>query len=262
MTKALYRCLLALLLLTMLTACSQYNSDRAVAASGEMSPPEAMLAYEHQLRIELPAEKIPERMKAVHEACVQARFGTCRILGLLQEGKSAFLTVRVLPAGVEPLIALSGSGDEIASRKTTAEDLAEAVIDNRQKEARLSVYAERLETLSKRPQITVADLITLAREQSDVEQQREALQKESTQQKLRIDTHLLSIDFISASEHSSWRRLDLSLERLLGHFLEGTENALTALAYALPFIILAFPLLILWRYAWRRVFGAWKKTAS
>jgi hypothetical protein len=76
---------------------------------------------------------------------------------------------------------------------------------------------------------------------------------------LRIDTHLLSIDFICASEHSSWCRLDLSLVRLLGHFLEGTENALTALAYALPFIILAFPLLILWRYAWRRVFETWKK---
>jgi hypothetical protein len=265
----LHQGILGVLLLATLASCSQesqHDAAQTTAASTTgrgISAPDALLAYEHRLRVELPAKEMPERMKALREACAQARFGVCHILNIMESEESASLTMRVQPEGVEHLIALSGTGGKIAFRETLAEDLAEAVIDNRQKQARLGAYAERLDVLSKRPQITVADLITLAREQSDVQQQQEGLQKESAQHKLRIDTHLLAVNFVDTQIHSSWRRFKLFPDRLIDHFSEGVTDALSLLIYALPFLCLAFPFLLFWRYAWRRVTGGRaKKSAS
>jgi hypothetical protein len=244
--------------LAMLTACSQELRLGAVvdapAAAHATFAPAAMLAYEHSLSIKLPAERIPERLLAAREACATARFGECHILNITQSQYYASLTVRMLPAGVEPLIALAGEAGEITSRSTRAEDLSEAVKDNRQKQAQLDAYAKRMEELSRRHDIGVADLITLAREQASVQQQRDTLRQESAQQQRRIDTNLLTLDFSDANRQSVWRDFSDSLGDLLAQLLSGIANALSLLAYGLPFLIIFFPVLILGRWAWRRVF--------
>jgi ABC-type transporter Mla subunit MlaD len=117
-----------------------------------------------------------------------------------------------------------------------------------------------MEELARRPDIKVADLITLAREQASVQQQLESLTQEAAQQKRRIDTNLLTLHFSDANADSVWREFRQSLGKLLGNLLEGTANALVALAYGLPFLLLFFPVLLLWRWAWRRVVGR-KKAA-
>ncbi|MDR1888459.1 MAG: DUF4349 domain-containing protein [Zoogloeaceae bacterium] len=246
--------------LTLLAACSQQHEYGSAPAS-ETSAPAAMLAYEHSVDIELPAEQIPQRLSAAREACATAKFGECHILNINQDQYRSGLTVRVLPAGVEPLIALAGEAGNITSRHTRAEDLSQAVTDNRQKQAQLAAYAKRMDELSRRPDITVADLITLAHEQASVQQQRETLLQESTQQQRRIDTNLLTLNFSDADSDSVWRDFSQSLGKLLENLLEGTANALTVLAYSLPFLLLLFPLLLLWRFAWRRIVGRKTKTA-
>jgi hypothetical protein len=254
--------ILFLATLTLLAACSQeYHLGTVVdEAPGETSAPTAMLAYEHRIDIKLPAEQIPQRLKAAREACATAQFGECHILNIDQNQYSSRLTVRVLPAGVEPLIALAGEAGNITSRHTSAEDLSRAVTDNRQQQAQLAAYAKRMDELSRRADITVADLITLAREQASVQQQREGLAQEATQQQRRIDTNLLTLNFSEANTNSTWRDFTDSLGNLLHKLLKGITDALSLVAYGLPFLLLLFPVLLLWRWAWRRFVGR-KKAA-
>jgi hypothetical protein len=257
-------CMAVLASLTILTACSRAlefddNGGGASATPVGESAPGAMLAYTHDIRIELPAAQILERLSAAREACATARFGECHILKIKQGGYASSLTVRVLPAGVEPLITLAGEAGKITSRNTSAEDLTEAVKDNQQKQAHLDAYAKRMDELSQRADIKVSDLIELAREQASVQQQREALLQESAQQQRRIDTNLLTIDFFEANASSPWRHLfdDLLDRQLAG----GIGDALKLLAYGLPFLLLFFPVALLWRWVWRRVTGRGKKAA-
>jgi hypothetical protein len=185
-------------------------------------------------------------------------------MDLQQNPNNASLTVRVLPAGVEPLIALAGETGKIASRSTRAEDLSEAVKDNRQKQAQLEAYAKRMDELSRRNDIGIDDLIRLAHEQASVHEQRDALRQEAAQQQRRIDTNLLTFRFSAdASDKSKaiWRDFSDSLGNLLEQLLRGIANALLLLAYTLPFLIIFFPVLILGRWAWRRVFRRKAKAA-
>jgi hypothetical protein len=48
---------------------------------------------------------------------------------------------------------------------------------------------------------------------------------------------------------------------LLGKLLKGSPDALSLLAYALPFLLLLFPMLLIWRWAWRSVAGRKTKAA-
>jgi hypothetical protein len=83
--------LLTVLALTLLTACSQEQplgvgadariartseyADETTQAANATSAPAVMLAYEHSLDIELPANRIPERLSATRKACATAQFG-------------------------------------------------------------------------------------------------------------------------------------------------------------------------------------------
>lgn len=253
--------------LTLLAACShEYNSGAgeemqempASVSARETSDPAAMLAYEHHIGIKLPAEQISERLTAAREACANAKFGECHILKIHQSQSISSLTVRVLPAGVEPLIALAGEAGNITSRYTSAEDLSQAVKDNRQQQAQLAAYAKRMEEISRRPNITVADLMTLAREQADVQQQLDELSQAAAQQQRRIDTNLLTLNFSEVNADSTWRDFTGSLGDLL---LRSSTDALSVLAYGLPFLLLLFPVALLWRWAWRRFVSRKAKAA-
>jgi hypothetical protein len=249
--------------LALLTACGQESRLGAVvnAPASETFAPNAMLAYEHTLDIELPAERISERLSAAREACVTAKFGECHILSIRQDQYGASISMRAPPAGIEPLIALASKTGKITSRNTRAEDLSEAVKDNRQKQARLEAYAKRMDEISRRADIKVADLMTLAQEQASVQQQYETLRQESAQQQRRIDTNLLSFSFSDANNKSVWRDFRQSLGNLLERLLSGIADALALLAYGLPFLIGFFPVLLLWRWMWRRVVRHKEKVA-
>jgi hypothetical protein len=250
----------SLLLLAVVTACSQEEHTSGaqmapeLAHAGTTSTPDAMLAYEHSLRIELPGGQLDKRVASVQEACITARFGSCHILNIWRDEKTvAMLKMRVSPDGVEPLIALtSEEGGKVLRRETSAEDLAEAISDNRRQESMLSAYAKRMDALAERQDISVSDLIALAREQAEVEKKREALQQEAAQQTRRIETHLLSIHFVEegVSEDSFASRF----AEMWGRFLRGVVSVVELVLYGLFLLPLFFAAAALWRWAWRRLF--------
>jgi hypothetical protein len=191
----------------------------------------------------------------VRDACEAQRFGACNVLRMQQGEWRSSLTVRATPGAIEPLVSMAGQGGRLASRETHAEDLADAVGDNQRKQAQLDAYAKRLDELASRKDLAVADLITLSHEQAQVQQQRESLQGEAAMQQRRLDTNLLELDFHDADAGSRGHRLGESFRGMLDRLIEGIDDALSTLAYGLPFLLLALPLALAWRWAWRRITG-------
>ena len=244
----------ALCVALLLAACSykQEVAPHTAAIGGEQGKAGAQLAYEHRLTLYLPTDTIAPRLGATREACESARFGTCDLLRIEQSTRDASITVRIAPAGVEPLVALAAQGGEVGERETSAEDLAPAVADNQRQQARLKAQQKRLDELAARKDITVADLIALGKEQAAVESELQALEQASAGQQRRITTNLVTLNLRPAGADTRGARLRQSLGGVLDQFVDGAANAIETLSYGLPFLLLGFPLLLLWLWLWRR----------
>lgn len=237
-------------LVLVVAGCSKKQEVGPLPVAGETGKAGAKLAYEHQLRIELQQEQIAPRMAAIREACESAQFGACNVLRLDQSEDGGSLTVRIVPSGVEPLSALASHDGKLAWRQTKADDLADAVNDNEQKLKQLEVYSAQIEQLSQRKDLSASDLIALNHERAQIQVERENLQNDAAQQQRRIDTNLLQMDF---TDQARGHRLGLSMSEWVDQLYEGTRDTLSMVAYGIPFLLLAFPLALCWRWLWRRV---------
>jgi hypothetical protein len=250
------------LVLPALAACSRKQEVVPASILGQTSKPGAMLAYEHTLSIKLPSAQIPGRVTAAREACDANRFGACTVLGIEQKGPDATLLVRIVPSGVEPLTKLAAQDGVVASRESHAEDLADAVQDTQRKQALLDAYAAHLEELASRKDLAVSDLIALAHERAQVQTEREGLLNQAAQQKRRIETNLLTLRFNDSDEGSRGHRLGASFRRLLDELVDGVGDAMSMLAYGLPFLLLLLPVCLLWLWAWRRLTARWRRSKN
>ncbi len=247
--------MLALAALLLAGCGKKQEAAPAGPAQGEKQHAGSMLAYEQQIRLLLPQADIAARLDAAREACEQARFGACNVLHLEQGDGRAALSLRIVPDGVEPLVRLAAQGGSVGSRSINAEDLADAIGDNQRQQALLQAQQQRLSELAARHDIGVGDLITLGKEQAELESQLQSLQGTAAMQQHRVNTNLLNLDFLPQDVDSRSSRIRVSFAEMLDNLTEGTSSALNALSYGLPFLILAFPLLLLWRWLWRKAVG-------
>ena len=133
---------------------------------GETGKPGTALAYEHRVGIRLSAARIDAQLAASRDACNSERFGQCDVLAIEQRGgigHYAELTVRIVPDGVEKLVAAAAEGGTLESRQTRAEDLAQAVADTRQQRERLQREYQTLQQYQGRKDMSVGDLLALAK---------------------------------------------------------------------------------------------------
>ena len=239
--------------LQVLAGCSKKQEVSPAPISGEQAKAGAMLAYEHVLRIRLPDSEIADRLASSRQACETARFGACNVLRIEQAEHRAEIAVRIVPEGVEPMTKLASQGGTVGFRQTTAKDLADAVNDNRRQRELLEKHARHLDELATRKDIAVADLIALSHEQASVESQLQSLQAASANQQRRLDTNRLELQFSDSRSFSRSGRIGDGFSSLLDESADGVADALGLLGYGLPFLILAFPLALLWLWLWRRV---------
>ena len=248
----------ALLTLGLLAGCSPKSEESAGGAvSGEMAKTGAFLAYEHQVGVRLEQARIAPRLTLLREACRDERFGHCDLLAIEQGNggyRSASLTLRIVPDGVERLLALATEGGTLESRRTHAEDLAQAVSDTNQQRQRLERQHQTLLAYQERKDLSVSDMLALARELAEVEVQLAANQQDAAQHKRRLDTNLLTLNFSSAPP-GRLSRLGQAFDDLADNITEGAGQALEMLGYGLPFLVILFPLALLTRWLWRKTTG-------
>jgi hypothetical protein len=166
--------------LAAVAACSEKSSRMAKPppVAGQAAKPGSFLAYEHTVRILLSQENVAERMEASRVACVEERFGTCSLLEYDQGGMpstNGSIVVRIVPAGVEPLVKLAGEGGAVGYRETKAEDRADVVADIEQKQQLLEKQKAKLLEFQVRKDLPVSDVLALTRELAQIETQLDEL---------------------------------------------------------------------------------------
>lgn len=227
-----------------------YAGDKAEAATAEGS----YLAYEHDVGIVLAAAEIPARLQAAQADCRRKAYGACEVLQVSQQGgdyPSASLTVRIVPAGVEPMIAAASKGGEVGSRSTHAEDLAQVVRDNTVLRDRLQKERERLQEFQQRRDLSVADMIALSQQLSQVEAQLQAAEQEAAQHRRRIDTQKLTLNFQPPEGQSGRSEIRQALRDFFATLAMGAAWTIRAVAFLIPLLLVLAVSWAGWR-RWRR----------
>lgn len=212
------------------------------------------LAYEHEVELKVETAEMPKRVRAAQDACTSGKFGPCAVLGLQQQGgdtPSASLMVRVVPAGVDRLIALAGQGDEIASRSTRAEDLAVAMRDNTLLQDRLRKEHARLLEFQGRSDLKIQDMMLLSNQIAQVEAQLQQAQQEGAQHQRRVDTQLLTLRFNAPQSQANRSEIGQALADF-GSIVTGVVAwMIRAFAVLLPLGVVVVAIVWLARL-WRR----------
>ncbi|MDR1075374.1 MAG: DUF4349 domain-containing protein [Xanthomonadaceae bacterium] len=237
-------------------ACSKTpHAEVASAMDGVRSPADAALAYEHNIEVILAGDRIPGRMQEVQRSCGSDRFGQCVVLGIQQQAGDyprGELTVRIVPEGVEQLVAQAGEGAKIGSRNTSAEDLAQAVQSNALLLNRLQKEHARLLEFLQRRDLPVSDVITVSQRLSEVEAQLDVAQQEGAQHRRRIDTQLVTFDFHPPGlPHKGRDRIREAFSDFGDIFSGSTAWLIRAIAALLP-IVVALGILVAIIRGWRR----------
>jgi hypothetical protein len=235
--------------------CAKKTTVDGVSVDGEVGKPGTSLAYEHTVSVSVSETALSGKMSAVREACADERFGSCSLLRFEESSgryPSGLLAVRIAPEGVEPLAALASKDARLGSRQTRAEDLAEAVADAAREEEQLNAQRRQLLDFQSRKDLTVADMISLAHEGAQVESRLAELERTSANLKRRIETNLLTVQFSTSESGSRWSSVGDSISDALDSLADGTSEAIEMIAFGIPFLIVLFPLALVWRWLWRR----------
>jgi hypothetical protein len=244
-----------LVLLFSALGCAQ-KAERMTAGTGaspEAKPSAAAnryLAYEHTLAIEADDDKIAPLFDAVQAACRAAVTESCAVLeARITKGEyaSASLKFRASAKGVRNLIEVLSAQGEVASRSTTAEDLADPIEDTTKKLAMLSDYRTKLEELQGRSNADVDALIKLTRELAQVQSEIESLTGSHAQLVQRVETEILNVGISSSRSRSFWSPIGDSTSNFGEDLSEAIAMFITALAYLLPWILLAILAIWIWR---------------
>lgn len=221
-------------------ALPKAGAPDASGGSGAKADLGVMLAYEHHVRIRMPGERIAAQSTAVQAACNSGKFGACAVLGMSQSGgedPSATLQVRIVPEGVDPLIALAGQGQEIAERGIQAEDLAAAVRDNTLRQDRLRREHARLLEFQDRKDLKIADVMTLSNRIAEIEAQLQATEQEAAQQQRRISTQLVTLNFQTTRAQENTSEIGEAFGDVGGILSAAVAFLIRAFAALLPVLV-------------------------
>lgn len=239
----------------LVSGCAKIATEAGMGPKGETGPAGTSLAYEHTVTISVSPQQIPERMSAVREACVTASLAHCSLIRFEETAgsrPSGLVVIRLEPDGVEPIVALASEGGVIGSHQTRAEDLAEPVADANRLQQQLESQRTLLLEFKARTDISVADMLSIARELAAVESQLLEVERSQAELGRRIETNLLTIRYTSENEEGQWARIGAAVSDSASSFVGGVVEAIELVAFGLPFLLLAFPLALLWRFMWRR----------
>jgi Domain of unknown function (DUF4349) len=240
--------------------CSSHNAQRypALAASALKVYPESgpnTLSREHSAEIEVPEADLPASFRRVADRCAADSAHHCVILQSdLSSGQfaSGLVKLRIDPSGVEDLLSFASSLGGLQRRSTKAEDLADAIADTHSRIEMLTAYRKQLLDLQAKAAANVDAAIKIAGELSTVQTALEKASGEAAYQVKRTTTEIVSIDFVVSAHRAFWRPVGDAAGDFLQNLASGIAQAITAVAYIVPWLFVIVPGLYLLRFLWRR----------
>lgn len=261
--------LLVLTLVSFLAACSSKTEEIAtdhfsgfdaetpssLRSQNEPTSSNRFLAYEHHLDVKLEKTRVESTFKVLVERCLNDTLYSCSVLNSSQQGGNhvnASLRLRLKSAGVAELSKQAAEGGEIISQSTQADDLANAVADTEKRIEMLTSYRDRLLELEKKPDNDIDSLIKISSELASVQTQLEYTSGEKQRLYQRIELDILNISLHSNYEIAFYEPITEALTSFFENLSEGIAFFIHVIAYLLPWILITFILIVVFRKRWRR----------
>ncbi len=265
---AIHISMMTLLVCALLVGCSEQQKgvQEPVGESQVRSPyPQEKrestryLAYEHTVRAEVDAERLSGLHSRLVERCVTDVEYQCVLLEAnLQRGlySNSKLRMRMLPGGVGGFFEVLDQQGKIQSRSSRADDLTEAVVDNKKHIEMLTKHRLRLEKLSDTESSDIDALLKIAKELASVQTQLEFATGKEQQYAKRVETDLLSIDLTSSDAASRGSVIGNAVSEFGDDLAYATASVISFTASLLPwlpvFILLIWALRWFWRFLRRK----------
>lgn len=252
--------LVLLSFLLVLAACDSsdapaYQDERLAMVQFAPQSRSQYLAYEHSVDINVNREELQTGFDSVLESCAADESFECTILDSrieIGDRASASIRLRVLPGGVGELIAIASETGEVSARATRVEDLEKSILDTNARIAMLTGTRDRLIAIESEATGDVDSLIKIATELGRVQSELEQLQGRSAHQSQRVNKQILTISYHTKRSTSFWAPIGESLSGFGSNLSEGIRDAITVVAYLLPWLVVLFVFLVAIRALWRR----------
>jgi hypothetical protein len=243
------------------SACSRNDSPPAAGAALKMSqrdhasPEHGTLSREHSVVIDVPETELETRFRRVADRCTGDSAHHCTILQSdLSSGQSpsGLIKLRIDPGAVEDLVTFASDLGKLEHRSTTVEDLADSIQDTQLRIEMLTNYRKQLLELQAKAATNIDAAIKIASELSTVQGNLEHAAGEAAYQAKRVTTDIVTISFAVAEQRAFWRPIREAVRDFFGNLSNGMSQAITAVAYIVPWLFVAVPGLYLVRFLWRR----------
>jgi hypothetical protein len=213
------------------------------------------LSREHSVVVDVPESQLEERFHRVAEWCASETTHHCTILQSdLQSGQtpSGLIKLRIEPTAVEDLVAFISALGILEHRATSVEDLADTMRDTQARIDMLTNYRKQLLALQAKAGANIDAAIKVAAELSTVQSDLEQANGEAAYQAKRVATDIVTIHFSVAEQRAYWRPVREALHDFLGNLSTAISQAITAVAFIIPWLVVLVPALYLLRFFWRR----------
>lgn len=217
------------------------------------------LAYEHSMTLTTNDKAVVATFELAKQVCDKAIADGCVVLSSqIQSGESPWAEIkfRAKTNGIRQLLAEISKQGDVSQQSTTAEDLEAPIVDTAKNLAMLEDYRGKLEALRTRASADVDSLIKVNKELAEVQSQIEAASGKRAHLMQRADTEILNVRLQSTATTSAWRSIIRAISNFGTNIAEGTANAITAVAYLLPWVVAlllgGWGARTLWRWTRRR----------
>ena len=238
------------------SACSRHSLASGGAALEMRADQEhGTLSREHSVTVEVPETELDVRFQRLADRCKTDSAHHCTVLQSdVSTGRfaSGLIKLRIDPGAVEELIAFAVSLGRLEHRSTKVEDLAEAIQDTQSRIEMLTTYRKQLLELRAKAATNVDAAIKIASELSTVQSNLEQANGQAAFQTKRTTTDIVTIRFSVTEQKAFWRPIGESFRDFFGNLSNGISQAITAVAYILPWLLVVIPGLYLVRFLWRR----------
>ncbi len=198
----------------------------------------ARVAYEHRIDIEVPSGQVRQVAEAVQRTCAALPERGCTLLETSVRGgmeADATIQMRVVPDGVNKVLASLDGRGAVMSRSSKGEDLAEPIDDAERRMGMLTGYRDQLQTLARQRALDADALIKLHRELAEVQSEIEKAATANAQLHRRVDTELLTVSMRDRAKGGQGYKVQRALEDFGEDLLQGVAMLITFVASALPF---------------------------
>ena len=229
------------------------RADLAQAAGNPSA--RGTLSREHSVTIEVPESDLRSGFQRLTDRCTADTANHCTILQSdVSSGQfvSGLVKLRIDPKAVEDLIGFAAGLGRLEHRSTQVEDLADAIQDTQSRIEMMTTYRKQLLELQAKAGNNIDAAIKVASELSTVQSHLEQATGQAAYQVKRTTTDVVTIRLWVTEQKAFWRPIRESVRNFFGNLSEGISQAITAVAYILPWLLVVIPGLYLVLFLWRR----------